>query len=103
MRFSSVDLPEPEGPMMASVSPRYTTRSTSRTASTGGSPGNWRPTASSTTGASAATADRPLTDHHPIAFRQRTADRSDLHHALGGQAGAHGHDRGGVALQHLDT
>jgi hypothetical protein len=37
MMFSSVDLPEPDGPAIAIASPRCTTRSTSRSASTGGS------------------------------------------------------------------
>jgi len=35
--FSSVDLPEPDGPTIAIASPRSTTRSTPRSASTGGS------------------------------------------------------------------
>ncbi len=35
MILSSVDLPQPDGPTMASISPRATWRSTSRRASTG--------------------------------------------------------------------
>ena len=54
--FSSVDLPEPDGPTMASESPGSSRRSTSRRATTGGSLPNVRPTpASSTTAGSART------------------------------------------------
>ena len=47
--FMSVDLPEPDGPTIASESPRSSRRSTSLRATTGGSLPNVRPTPTSST------------------------------------------------------
>src|SRR3990172_6842257 len=97
MMLSSVVLPDPDAPTTATHSPTLTSRSTSRSATTGAIAPNVRPTSASATigrGTTSATALATLlqSHHDEVAVREHPFERRHADVAIGRETGPHGHD-----------
>src|SRR3970040_1445297 len=97
MMLSRVVLPDPDAPTTATHSPTSTSRSTSRSATTGAIAPNVRPTSASATigrGTTSPTALATLLHphHDELAVREHPFERRHADVAIRRETGPHGHD-----------